>query len=41
MSFGDFSLENYLFYLRTVRAIWGKGVNLKPLGGGELRRIVV
>lgn len=37
----DVPLENYLFYLRTVRAIWGKGVNLKPLDGGELRRIVV
>lgn len=25
-------LENYLFYLETVRRVWGKGVNLKPMG---------
>jgi uroporphyrinogen decarboxylase len=28
----DVPFENYMFYLRTVRAIWGKGVDLKPLG---------
>jgi uroporphyrinogen decarboxylase len=28
----DVSLENYLFYLRTVRREWGRGINLKPLG---------
>ena len=28
----DVSLENYMFYMRTVREIWGKGINLKPLG---------
>ena len=28
----DVPFENYLFYLRTVRQVWGKGVNLKPLG---------
>ena len=28
----DVSLANYLFYLETARKVWGKGVNLKPLG---------
>ena len=28
----DVPLENYMFYLRQVREIWGGGVNLKPLG---------
>lgn len=28
----DVPLENYLFYLETVRAVWGKGLNLKPIG---------
>lgn len=28
----DVPLENYMFYLQTVRELWGKGVNLKPLG---------
>ncbi len=28
----DVPLENFIFYLQTVRAIWGKGVNLKPMG---------
>jgi uroporphyrinogen decarboxylase len=28
----DVSLENYLFYLETLRRVWGGGVNLKPMG---------
>ncbi|MBN1285284.1 MAG: hypothetical protein JXB47_07795 [Anaerolineae bacterium] len=24
-------LENYMFYLKTVREVWGKGVNLAPM----------
>lgn len=28
----DVLLENYLFYLETVRRVWGKGVNLRPMG---------
>jgi len=28
----DVSLDNYLFYLDTVREVWGLGVNLKPVG---------
>jgi uroporphyrinogen decarboxylase len=28
----DVPLENYLFYLRTVRREWGRDINLKPLG---------
>jgi uroporphyrinogen decarboxylase len=28
----DVPLENYMFYLHTVRDRWGKGVNLKPIG---------
>ena len=28
----DVPLENYLFYLETVRRTWGKGGELKPLG---------
>ena len=28
----DVPLENYVFYLETVRQVWGKGVNLKPMG---------
>ena len=28
----DVPLENYLFYLKKVREIWGKGVALKPVG---------
>lgn len=31
----DVSLDNYLFYLETVREVWGLGVNLKPLGALE------
>jgi uroporphyrinogen decarboxylase len=27
----DVSLENYLFYLQTVRRVWGKGLNLRPM----------
>jgi uroporphyrinogen decarboxylase len=27
----DVPLENYLFYLRTVRRMWGRGLNLKPV----------
>lgn len=28
----DVTLENYIFYLETVRQIWGQGLDLKPLG---------
>jgi hypothetical protein len=28
----DIPLENYLFYLETVRRVWGKGINLRPMG---------
>jgi uroporphyrinogen decarboxylase len=28
----DVPLENYVFYLETTREVWGKGVNLSPLG---------
>jgi len=28
----DVPLENYLFYLETVRAVWGHAINLKPMG---------
>ena len=28
----DVPLENYRFYLETVRRVWGQGVDLKPLG---------
>lgn len=28
----DVPLENYMFYLETVRKVWGKGTNLKPMG---------
>jgi uroporphyrinogen decarboxylase len=27
----DVSLKNYLFYLETVRRVWGKGLNLRPI----------
>jgi uroporphyrinogen decarboxylase len=27
----DVSLDNYLFYLETVRRVWGKNLNLKPM----------
>ena len=27
----DVPLKNYLFYVETVRRIWGKGINLKPM----------
>ena len=27
----DVPLENYVFYLETVRQVWGKDVNLKPM----------
>jgi uroporphyrinogen decarboxylase len=33
----DVPLENYVFYLETVRRVWGKGTNLKPIG--ELERV--
>jgi hypothetical protein len=29
----DVPLDNYLFYLETVRRVWGKSVNLNPMGG--------
>lgn len=28
----DVPLDNYAFYLKTVRQVWGHGVNLKPMG---------
>ena len=28
----DVSLENYRFYLETVRRVWGHGIALKPMG---------
>jgi uroporphyrinogen decarboxylase len=28
----DVPYENYLYYLKEARAIWGHGVNLKPMG---------
>jgi hypothetical protein len=28
----DVPLENYIFYLETVRRVWDKGIELKPLG---------
>ena len=28
----DVTLENYWFYLETVREMWGYGINLKPMG---------
>ena len=28
----DVPLENYLFYLETIRRVWGKNTNLKPMG---------
>jgi uroporphyrinogen decarboxylase len=28
----DVPLENYMFYLETVREVWGKNIDLKPLG---------
>lgn len=28
----DVPLANYLFYLETARHVWGKGINLKPMG---------
>jgi uroporphyrinogen-III decarboxylase len=28
----DVTLENYWFYLETVRDLWGYGINLKPMG---------
>ena len=28
----DVPLDNYMFYLETVRRVWGKGIDLKPLG---------
>ena len=29
----DVPLENYVFYLETVRRVWGQGINLKPMYG--------
>jgi len=28
----DVPLENYWFYLETVRKVWGKGIDLRPMG---------
>lgn len=32
----DVPLENYVFYLETVRKLWGHGINLKPMGQLEV-----
>jgi len=29
----DVPLENYMFYLKMARQVWGRGVNLKPMWG--------
>jgi uroporphyrinogen decarboxylase len=31
----DVPLENYMFYLETVRHMWGHDLNLKPMGASE------
>jgi uroporphyrinogen decarboxylase len=31
----DVPLDNYMYYLETVREVWGKGVDLKPMGSVE------
>ena len=31
----DVPLEHYMFYLEMVRRVWGKNVNLKPMGSVE------
>ncbi|HRJ44586.1 MAG: hypothetical protein KJZ86_06455 [Caldilineaceae bacterium] len=31
----DVPLDNYLFYLDTVREVWGLGIDLKPMGALE------
>ncbi len=36
----DVPLENYLYYLELARKIWGKGVNLKPMGQLEAKAAV-
>jgi uroporphyrinogen decarboxylase len=28
----DVPLENYIFFLESVRAVWAHGVNLRPIG---------
>jgi len=28
----DVPLENYVFYLKMVRTLWGKDIDLKPMG---------
>jgi hypothetical protein len=33
----DVPLENYLFYLETVRRVWGQGIDLKPMGRSVVR----
>jgi uroporphyrinogen decarboxylase len=34
----DVPLENYMFYLQTVREVWGRGTDLKPMGRLETAR---
>ena len=34
----DVPLENYWFYLETVRDVWGHGIHLKPMGELEMRQ---
>ncbi|MDP6153118.1 MAG: uroporphyrinogen decarboxylase family protein [Phycisphaeraceae bacterium] len=36
----DVPLENYVFYVETVRSVWGKDVNLKPIVPLQLRTSV-
>ncbi len=32
----DVSFENYMFYLNTVRTIWGQNINLNPIGNSKI-----
>jgi uroporphyrinogen decarboxylase len=33
----DVPLENFLFYAKTIREVWGQGVNLRPVDWSEIR----
>jgi uroporphyrinogen decarboxylase len=35
----DVGLDNYVFYLDTVRQVWGKNINLKPMQRWLLREV--
>ncbi|HEY8668530.1 MAG TPA: uroporphyrinogen decarboxylase family protein [Tepidisphaeraceae bacterium] len=37
----DVPLENYMFYLQTVRREWGHNINLKPLGELQLSEVLI